>query len=151
MHPISCRSRWKWMHSCVTKDGKKHLSVAQWHGFVMVFIVKECFSFYTPSLWKRYWSFLLPSQPIWSPDSWVLFPRLTESVNGNTSDEGVLTVAVNIDKRVIGHCLGGFFHNRPDETQPLLTLISTHYLPIIHHILASHHSSTTISQNYIFS
>lgn len=32
------------MHSCVTKDGKKHLTTAQWQGFVMVFIVKECLS-----------------------------------------------------------------------------------------------------------
>lgn len=37
LYPVSCRSRWKWMHSCVTKDGKKHLTVAQWHGFAMVF------------------------------------------------------------------------------------------------------------------
>lgn len=44
MYPFSCRSWWRWMHSCVTKDGKEHLTAAQWHGFVMAFIVKECLS-----------------------------------------------------------------------------------------------------------
>lgn len=44
IYPISCRSWWKWMHSCATKDGRNHLTAAQWHGFVMVFIVKEYLS-----------------------------------------------------------------------------------------------------------
>lgn len=43
-YPVSCQSWWKWMHSCVTKDGKKHLTTAQWRGFVVVFIVKEWLS-----------------------------------------------------------------------------------------------------------
>lgn len=46
------------------------------------------------AFWKRYWIFLLPAQPIWSPDSWVLFLPLTESVNAIALEEEVLTVVM---------------------------------------------------------
>lgn len=73
------------MHSCATKDGRNRLTAAQWHGFVMVFIVKECLSVILEALLNLSAPQL---SPIWSPDSWVSPLRPTESVNGIASEGG---------------------------------------------------------------
>lgn len=90
IYPVSCRSWWKWMHSCVTKDGKKHLTTAQWRGLVMVFIVKECLSIILEALLN-----LSPTSSAHLESRFLgFFLRLTESVNGIALAEEVLTVVM---------------------------------------------------------
>lgn len=118
IYPVSCRSWWKWMHSCVTKDGKKHLTTAQWHGFVMVFTVKECLSIVLEALLS-----LSPLSSAHLESRFLGFipASETESVNGITSEEEVLTVVmISCDKLQRGFWLAR------DLSQPQIIFIIFH-------------------------